>query len=169
LPRFHVLGRRSKAVIPIAAKNLVGIAHPCGSTCGEDSSVYALEKMVWPMNFRCDFRANWCSEIAQFRGMLPNSAAKPSSPTIGSPVMRLFKLLVMCVICLGVVGFWQGWFSVSRSPSPDGNADKTNLNVSIDREKMRSDIKKVEHKVKDRVKERAKNAEAREKAAAEKK
>jgi hypothetical protein len=90
-----------------------------------------------------------------------------------SPVMRLFKLLVMFAICLGVVGFWQGWFSVSRTTSPDANTDKTNLNVSIDREKMRSDIKKVKEtvkeKVQERAKERAKNAEAREKAATEKK
>jgi hypothetical protein len=64
----------------------------------------------------------------------------------------LLKLLVVFVVCFVVVGFWQGWFTFSRSPDPDANGNKVNLNVSVDKDKMKSDIKRAEEKFKEKAK-----------------
>jgi uncharacterized membrane protein YjgN (DUF898 family) len=67
------------------------------------------------------------------------------------PIMRfLIKVLVVLLICLVGIGFYRGWFSVS-SPNPD--ADKVNVNVSVDKGKMKSDVKEAEQKVKEEIKE----------------
>jgi hypothetical protein len=52
------------------------------------------------------------------------------------------------LICLVGIGFWLGWFSFSSSPSPDTDSNKVNVNVSVDKGKIRSDVVKVEEKVK---------------------
>jgi hypothetical protein len=59
----------------------------------------------------------------------------------------LFKLLIVLLICVVAIGFYRGWFSVSRShPNPEDN--KVNVNVSVDKAKMKSDVKEAEQKVK---------------------
>jgi hypothetical protein len=79
--------------------------------------------------------------------------------------MRLLvKLLVVSVICLVGVGIWQGWFSLSSSPNPDPDGHKTNYNLSVDKDKMKSDIKKAKEVVKEEVgklKGKAKAAETK--------
>ena len=72
----------------------------------------------------------------------------------------LLKLLVVLVICLVGIGLWQGWFGISRTPSPDSDGNKTNFNVSVDKEKMKSDVKKA----KEAVKEEVRNLEGKTKA-----
>jgi hypothetical protein len=67
--------------------------------------------------------------------------------------MRLIKLLVVLVICLLVIGLWQGWFSITSSPSTDPSDHKVNVGVSVDRDKMKADVKKAEEKVKEEVRE----------------
>ena len=80
-------------------------------------------------------------------------------------VMRsLIKLLVVLVICVLGIGFWQGWFSFSSSPNPDPDGHKANFNVSVDRDKMKSDVKKAKEMVREEVgklKGKAKAAEAK--------
>ena len=76
----------------------------------------------------------------------------------------LLKGMVILVIGLVVVGFWQDWFSVSRSPNADPDSHKANINVSVDKDKMKSDIKKAKEVVKEEVgklKSKAKPAETK--------
>jgi len=62
------------------------------------------------------------------------------------------KLLVVLFVCLIGIGFWRGWFSVS-SPRTDTEGDKVNVSVSVDKGKIKSDIKKAERKVEKGVSE----------------
>ena len=64
----------------------------------------------------------------------------------------LFKLLVLSVICVTGVGFYLGWFSLSK-PSPDADGNKTNISVSVDKGKMKSDIKKAKETIKEDIRE----------------
>jgi hypothetical protein len=69
------------------------------------------------------------------------------------PIMRsLLKLLIVLLICLAAIGLYRGWFTLSR-PSPDTESNKVNVNVSVDKGKMKSDIKKAEEKIEEEVKE----------------
>ena len=72
----------------------------------------------------------------------------------------LIKLLVVLVICLVGIGLWQGWFGISRTPNPDSDGKKANFNISVDKEKMKSDVKKA----KEAVKEEVRNLEGKTKA-----
>ena len=63
----------------------------------------------------------------------------------------IWKLAVVLAIALVVTGFFRGWFNVSKTE--DG--EKTNINITIDREKIGEDKKKVKQKA-GRLKERAK-------------
>ena len=64
----------------------------------------------------------------------------------------LLKLLIVLLICLAAIGLYRGWFTLSR-PSPDTESNKVNVNVSVDKGKMKSDIKKAEEKIEEEVKE----------------
>jgi len=69
--------------------------------------------------------------------------------------MRSFiKLLVVLLVCLVGVGLYRGWFNFSSS-SRDTEGDKVdvNVNVSVDKGKMKADVKKAEEKVKEEVDE----------------
>ena len=57
----------------------------------------------------------------------------------------LIKLLVVLVLCLVGIGFYLGWFNVSR-PNPGTEGSKVNVNVTVDKDKMKSDVKKAEEK-----------------------
>jgi hypothetical protein len=57
----------------------------------------------------------------------------------------LFVVLVILVLAIAGVGFYQGWFQLSTS-----NADhKTNVTLSVDQDKIRADEEKVKDKVHD--------------------
>ena len=75
----------------------------------------------------------------------------------------LIKLLVVFLICLVGIGLYRGWFGLS-SPSPNTEGNKVNVNVSVDKAKMKSDIRKAEGKVKEEVKELEGKAKAKEEA-----
>jgi hypothetical protein len=62
------------------------------------------------------------------------------------------KLVIVLLLCLVGIGFWRGWFSVS-SPKPDTEGNKVNVNMSVDKGKIKSDIKKAERKVEKGVSE----------------
>jgi hypothetical protein len=66
--------------------------------------------------------------------------------------MRLIKLLVVLLIGLVGIGLYRGWFSLSHSnPEPEGN--KVNVTVSVDKGKIKADVKKVKEEIKEEVKE----------------
>ena len=62
----------------------------------------------------------------------------------------LIKLAIVLLICFVAIGFYRGWFSFSRS-SPDAQGDKVNVNMSVDKDKMKSDVKKAKEMVKEEV------------------
>jgi hypothetical protein len=64
----------------------------------------------------------------------------------------LIKLSVVLVICFIGIGFYLGWFSLSR-PNPDTDGNKANVDLSVDKAKMKADIKKAEGKVKEEIRE----------------
>lgn len=64
----------------------------------------------------------------------------------------LIKLLAVLLICLMIIGYFRGWFSVSRSvPAPE--SDTVNVTMSVDKGKIRSDVKEAKKKVKEEIKE----------------
>jgi len=67
--------------------------------------------------------------------------------------MRLvLKLLVVSAICFVGIGFYLGWFSLTK-PSTDAEGNKMNVNVSVDKDKMKSDVKSAEKKIKEEIRE----------------
>jgi hypothetical protein len=64
----------------------------------------------------------------------------------------LIKVLAVLLVCLIGIGIYRGWFSVSRS-NPEPAGDKVDVTVSVDKAKMKSDIKRAEGKVEREVKE----------------
>ena len=76
---------------------------------------------------------------------------------IQSGKMKIFGVLFLSLLLLAGFGFYRGWFSMSTG---DGNAggQKTEVNLTVDREKMNADA--------DAVKNQAQKltGEAREKA-----
>lgn len=72
--------------------------------------------------------------------------------TTEGDVRSLIKPAALFLVCLIGIGFYLGWFSLSNS-NPDPEGDKVNFNLSVDKEKMKSDIKKVEGKVVEEIKE----------------
>jgi hypothetical protein len=63
----------------------------------------------------------------------------------------LIKLAALVLVLFVGIGFCLGWFSVTRShPEPEG--EEVNINMSVDKAKMKSDIKKAEGKVEEKVK-----------------
>ncbi len=75
----------------------------------------------------------------------------------------LIKVLAVLLICLVGIGFYRGWFSLSSS-KPDAEGDKVNVTVSVDKGKMKSDVKKAEEKVKEEIRELEGKVKAKEEA-----
>jgi len=55
---------------------------------------------------------------------------------------RFLLVLFVLVICLGGVGFYRGWFSTETNTSDH----KTNVNLSVDREKIQDDLHAAKEK-----------------------
>jgi hypothetical protein len=62
----------------------------------------------------------------------------------------IFKLLIVLVICLVGIGIYRGWFGFSSS---SGNNQKDEINVSVDKGKIREDVQKAKTKVAEETKE----------------
>jgi Asp-tRNA(Asn)/Glu-tRNA(Gln) amidotransferase B subunit len=75
-----------------------------------------------------------------------------TSITTEGDMRSLIQLSAMFLICFVGIGFYLGWFSLSR-PNPDTDGNRANVNVSVDKAKMKSDIKKAEGKVEEEIKE----------------
>ena len=63
----------------------------------------------------------------------------------------LLKLLVLVVICLAVTGLWRGWFGFSSSPNAAADSNKATINVSVDKGKIKADVKKAKQLIKEEV------------------
>ena len=72
----------------------------------------------------------------------------------------LIKPAALFLVCLIGIGFYLGWFSLSNS-NPDPESDKVNFNLSVDKEKIKSDIKKMEGKVEGKVVEEIKELKSK--------
>lgn len=58
----------------------------------------------------------------------------------------LLRAVFTLLICVLVAGFFLGWFKFSRAPA-DPRSNDVNINVSVDKTKMGSDLQNLEHKV----------------------
>jgi hypothetical protein len=61
----------------------------------------------------------------------------------------IFKLLIVLVICLVGIGIWRGWFSFSNT----SGTEQDEINVSVDKGKIREDVQQAKTKVREEVKE----------------
>jgi len=64
----------------------------------------------------------------------------------------LIKVLVVLLISLAGFGFYRGWFNLT-SNKPAAEGDKVNVNLSVDKGKMKSDIREAKQKVKEEIRE----------------
>ena len=74
-----------------------------------------------------------------------------------------FTLLIVLVICGIGLGFYLGWFNISK-PNPGAQGDKVNVNVTVDKGKIQSDVKNLEEKAKnagEKAKEEIKELEGK--------
>lgn len=60
------------------------------------------------------------------------------------------RFLAVFVVCFLGIGFHQGWFSLSRSEA-EPNSGKMNVNLSVDKVKMKSDLQKAEQRIEKRI------------------
>ena len=58
---------------------------------------------------------------------------------------RLSVVLVAIAILVVGLGFYRGWFAVSRS-APDDGSNKVNINLAADPDKMKQDAETVKDK-----------------------
>ncbi|MEI8373546.1 MAG: hypothetical protein WCJ35_15245 [Planctomycetota bacterium] len=64
----------------------------------------------------------------------------------------LIKVVVVLLISLAGFGFYRGWFSLT-SHNRDAEGDKVNVNLSVDKGKVKSDVREAKQKVKEEIKE----------------
>ena len=57
---------------------------------------------------------------------------------------RLFPVLTLLLILVIGLGFYRGWFALSRS-APDLGSHKVNVNLTVDRDKMQADAVSVKN------------------------
>ncbi len=58
----------------------------------------------------------------------------------------LLRAAFTLLICIVLVGFFLGWFTFSR-PAADPQSNKVNINVSLDKTKIGSDLQRFEQNV----------------------
>jgi hypothetical protein len=62
----------------------------------------------------------------------------------------MLRMAFTLLICILVVGFYLGWFSFHRLP-PDPQSNKVDINVSVDQNKLRSDLQTAEQNLAKRI------------------
>jgi hypothetical protein len=55
------------------------------------------------------------------------------------------KVLIVIAILVVGVGFYRGWFALSR-PAPTPGSDTVNINLATDPDKMKQDVRAVKDK-----------------------
>jgi hypothetical protein len=56
---------------------------------------------------------------------------------------RLFAVVIVLAILVIGVGFARGWFTLSN-PGAEGGSNKVNVNLTVDRDKMKEDAAAVQ-------------------------
>ena len=64
----------------------------------------------------------------------------------------MLRMAMTLLICILAIGFYLGWFTWTR-PAPDPQSGKMNINVSVDENKVRSDLQKAEQNLAKRIQE----------------
>ena len=64
----------------------------------------------------------------------------------------LLNLAVLVLVCLVGIGLWRGWFHFS-SPSTEPGGNKVDVNVSVDKSKMKADVQTFEQKAKAEIRQ----------------
>jgi len=59
--------------------------------------------------------------------------------------MRIIRALLVLALCVAVLGFYRGWFSLS-SHGRDTDSNKVNVSLTMDPDKMKEDAEKVKDK-----------------------
>jgi hypothetical protein len=59
--------------------------------------------------------------------------------------MRIIKVVLVLALCVAVLGFYRGWFSLS-SRGRDAESNKINVSLTVDPDKMKDDAEKVKEK-----------------------
>jgi cell division protein FtsX len=59
---------------------------------------------------------------------------------------RIFIMLVLLVAATAALGLYLGWFAVASTTTVDG---KSNITVTVDKDKIKADEQKAKDKVKD--------------------
>ncbi len=59
--------------------------------------------------------------------------------------MRFMKMLLVLAVCLTVLGFYRGWFSLS-SHGRDAQSNKVNVSVTVDPDRMKEDAETLKEK-----------------------
>ncbi len=59
--------------------------------------------------------------------------------------MRIIKILLVLAVCLALLGFWRGWFSVS-SGTRDVESNKVDVTLTVDPDKAKQDAAQVKQK-----------------------
>jgi len=58
---------------------------------------------------------------------------------------KLLGILFVLLICVGGVGFYRGWFSVSTH-SDEADGQKMEVNLTVDSDKAKQDVETVKDK-----------------------
>ncbi len=58
---------------------------------------------------------------------------------------KLLGMLFLLLICVGGVGLYRGWFSVSTQ-SGEADGQKTEVNLTVDSDKAKEDVETVKEK-----------------------
>jgi hypothetical protein len=70
----------------------------------------------------------------------------------------LIRLAVLLVVCVIAIGLYRGWFAVS-STTNKGTRDEIDVKATINRQKIESDVQKVEKKLGEGVEHRDKQSD----------
>jgi len=62
----------------------------------------------------------------------------------------MLRLAFTLLICLLAVGFYLGWFTFRQLP-PDPQSNKVDINVTVDKNKVRSDLQTAERNLAKRI------------------
>lgn len=62
--------------------------------------------------------------------------------------MRVLRAIIVLGICVAVLGFFRGWFTLSSS-GPDAVTNKVDVNLSVDPDKVKEDVGRVSDKASD--------------------
>jgi len=61
-------------------------------------------------------------------------------------MMRIIKALLVLALCVAVLGFYRGWFSLSSSRGRDAESNKVNVSLTVDPDKVKEDAETVKDK-----------------------